>query len=197
MGKKTTEEPRVSGTIPGGREEDIGQKAEGAAFENTDLAAKPKRYISECTEYLRYDYTTEERRQLADEMARGIAEIKRIEDEKATVNASIKSRMTTAQEKVNLNQTRYMAGYDMREVKCQEVKDMDTGMVTLIRLDTGEEVRSRKLNEDERQFLLDLDRDEAAEEVEGDIGEPDDNGDTQEGGVDEAGFDDGGEGYPA
>ena len=46
------------------------------------------------------------------------------------------------------------AGSEMRDVKCQEVKNWTEGTVTMTRTDTGELIESRPMREDEKQMEI-------------------------------------------
>ena len=48
----------------------------------------------------------------------------------------------------------YRQGWELRDVECVETKDMNRGTLCVVRQDTGETVRTRKLSQSEMQGSL-------------------------------------------
>lgn len=87
------------------------------------------------------------------------------------------------------------AGYEHREVKCEQVYDYEEGRVKIMRLDTAEIVEDRPLRQDEQQMSLPMSEAERiAREVQKENHEEAAEGEKgEEAGEDEAGDDEAGE----
>jgi Trp operon repressor len=108
------------------------------------------------TEYLKCILTEEEKKDLADRMARAISEIR---DAEGTLkSASTQLRADIAKHTAELDQAaeQFRNGYVMRHVDCTIQKDYRDGSWSLIRMDTGELIKERPLEAGERQKSLPL-----------------------------------------
>lgn len=106
---------------------------------------------------LRVNLTTEERAQLAERMAEHQADLQRLVDEKKQITKEFASRIELVQGNIRQESSTYLQGWELREVQCSEVTDKRAGFLTVVRLDTGEEVSRRKLTTEEMELNLPLD----------------------------------------
>lgn len=53
-------------------------------------------------------------------------------------------------------------GFEMRPIECREIYDYNVGIVQMVRLDTGEVVWDRQMNDDERQMTFTSEEDEVS-----------------------------------
>lgn len=103
---------------------------------------------------LKHQLTTEEKRELAESMADNQAKLEELEDEKKAVASDYKSRIETVQGEIRRESNTYRQGWELRDIQCSEIQDFDKGIVTVVRLDTGEEVKVRPMTHDERTLEL-------------------------------------------
>ncbi len=118
---------------------------EGNAAFKIERAARPNVQETMFTDMARCDLTEEERHELAKGMADDQLELERLEGEKASVTKSYASRIETVKARIREKSGTFRQGWEMREVDHIEIKDFDLGTCTLMRTDTGEIVKSRKL----------------------------------------------------
>ena len=96
-------------------------------------------------EYLKYAFDEDEKKDLAIEMARKLAEIQSVEDTKKAVVSDFKSRIDQLNSDVNGAAIKLNNGYEYREVKCEKVKDFEDQIISFIRCDTFETVKTVKM----------------------------------------------------
>jgi hypothetical protein len=106
------------------------------------------------TKSLQYVFSPDESAALAKDLSRKVKEVEDAEARKKAVAAQLKAELEQV-----LNDQRVLAGklrdgYEYRDIKCEETKDYIHGLVTLVRLDTGEVVNERAMTVDERQQTL-------------------------------------------
>lgn len=89
-------------------------------------------------------------------LARSYSEITDLEEQKKSVTSDFKAKIDGATAQASILARKIQNGYDFRDVECEEVWDYDDKVVELIRLDTGETVKSRKITPEELQRKLDL-----------------------------------------
>lgn len=106
--------------------------------------------------------TMEERNELSDKIAYAQLRIAEAERELKSAQTQIKSRIAADQAIMAEAAEQIRSGYEFRKVACEEVKDFEEGVASVIRLDTGEVVRSRKLAPQEYQKELPLEETEAS-----------------------------------
>ena len=112
--------------------------------------------IKQSTRYLRYVFTDWEKQELGDELAQAILEKREAEAELNNFRTEIKNRITKNESKIETYSEYIRSGYRMQNVDCEIRLDYDAGMVTVVRMDTGEEIETRSMAEDERQIPMDL-----------------------------------------
>lgn len=108
-----------------------------------------------CMEFLRVELTKEEVYEFGRELARKNNELGQIEVELQAVKAQFKERQTRVESSINTLSRLVSNEYDHREVECLIVWNKPVaGQCTIVRTDTGEEVRSRMMSMQESQELL-------------------------------------------
>ena len=111
----------------------------------------------ESTEYIRQEFTPDERLKMGAELAQCHNRIADIEDEEAVVKSQIKERKTQVEQTISSLSRKLAAGFDMINVKCKLVYDQpQVNEVSYVRIDTGAVVKVRAMNSDEMQEELPL-----------------------------------------
>jgi hypothetical protein len=103
-----------------------------------------------------YKFSEAEKREIAADLANGVAELQRLEDRKKSLASQIKSEMDGKQAAVNLAAEQLRSGFEMRSIDCEVVYSYIDDVVRWIRTDTGEVAHERKMRPDERQATLPL-----------------------------------------
>lgn len=110
-----------------------------------ERATSPNVQENMFTDMARCDLTPEELQELAKLMADSQLELERLEGEKASVTKSYASKIEAVKANIRERSGTFRQGWEMRDVDHVEIKDFDLGTCTLLRMDTGEIVKSRKL----------------------------------------------------
>ena len=106
-------------------------------------------------EYLKYKFSDDELKELAQRIARGVQQKKSKEDEKKAVMAQFKSLIDSLAAEIGDDSQRLTNGYEMRNTECETAWHYpEEGRCTTFRCDTGEIVRQRKMNNEECQENL-------------------------------------------
>jgi hypothetical protein len=108
------------------------------------------------TKRLRYFYTEEELRKIAEQMAEKAQEIDEKEADKKAITSELKAAVDVATNEHRLLAGKYRAKSEYREVECEVLSDHKKGIVTTTRLDTGEVIDERAMTTGERQRELPL-----------------------------------------
>jgi hypothetical protein len=108
------------------------------------------------TKELRCVLTTQERLEMGDELSKETTAAEQAEDRKKAVGAQLKADVDEHNAKCRRLASVLSAGYEYREVKCEETWDYDAGLVTVFRTDTGEAVTMRKMTAQEQQLHMDV-----------------------------------------
>lgn len=106
------------------------------------------------TRTLRTQLTADELAEAAETLAHATQELEKLEDEKKSFGSSIKARIDEASAKQRGMAAIVASKHDWREVRCSSRRDFDAQTLTVVRLDTGEVVESRRLRESELQTAL-------------------------------------------
>ena len=112
----------------------------------TDQAIKETEHS---TEYIKFTFTENEKREIASEMARKVAELNSAEDERKAVASSLKSRIDSLQAQVNDAANKLNNGYEYRNVKCEV--DRDFKEKTIYFIFDGETVKEKPMSADDLQ----------------------------------------------
>ena len=108
------------------------------------------------TRFLRYDFTDEEKAELANDMARKITEAEDLDDQKKAVTSEYTAKINSAQAEAQSKAKKLTSGYEMRQIDCVEILDYEEKEVTVTRLDDSEQVERRTMTNYELQQSLDL-----------------------------------------
>lgn len=103
----------------------------------------------------KYVFTDDEKRQIANDLANGVADIQRLDDQKKSVMSQLKSEIDAKQGQVNLSASHLRSGFEMRSMDCEVIYAFSDDVVRWVRCDTGELVYERKMLSDEKQMKLD------------------------------------------
>ncbi len=116
---------------------------------------KPKFRTIKTVEYLRYDFTPEEFLEHCRKLSRVNQELARFEEEKKRITASLASDQKDKQASVSAQSSLVSNGYEYRNVNCEiRFHDPEKGKKTLVRLDTGEVVKTSFMDGAEMQEPL-------------------------------------------
>lgn len=108
---------------------------------------------------LKVIFGEDELKEFSGQLARATEELCAAEEEKKAITAQFKERTESAKMTALALSRKINSGYDMRYVDCElKMDDPRVGEVTIIRLDTGEIVRTRPMTDEECQFKLDFDK---------------------------------------
>lgn len=119
-----------------------------------DPATDPNIKERATKELLRVTLTEDEKVKQAERMAEKQAELEDLEDQKKAMVKDFASRIEMVQANVRQASNTYRQGWELRDVECVEIKDMNCGTLCVVRQDTGETVRMRKLSQSEMQGSL-------------------------------------------
>jgi DNA segregation ATPase FtsK/SpoIIIE-like protein len=109
------------------------------------------------TEYIRHTYTSEERLKMGDELAGAHNRLAAIDDEEAVVKSKFKERKATVEQTINSLSRDLANGWTMANVECSLRYGYPNPLeVSYFRIDTGELVKTRAMNQDELQEELPL-----------------------------------------
>jgi len=91
---------------------------------------------------------------MASQMAQDTITAEGLEAEKKSVVKKYDSDIKAVQLSASIAAQKIRNGFEMRPIKCEVKKDYETKMVSFIRTDTGELVRTRQMTGEERQMPL-------------------------------------------
>ena len=106
------------------------------------------------TEFVRHEFTEEEKKDIASEMARKVSELQALEDQKKAIMSEIKGQIDIAQANINQSATKLNNGYEIRSVRCEVKRDYDDKVVNYYRINTDELVKTRAMTNEEKQQKL-------------------------------------------
>jgi uncharacterized FlaG/YvyC family protein len=94
--------------------------------------------------------------------ARALSDMEAAMDELRSFQTEIKNRCAKIQADINSLSERIRNGYEFRYVETTIKTDYANALVSFVRDDTGEIFSQRPLNKEERQFILDFQKEEKA-----------------------------------
>lgn len=106
-------------------------------------------------QYVKYEFIEEEKREISIEMAEKVSRLDSLEDELKAVKSDFKSQIDQTSADMKNLASKINNGWEMREIKCIIEYDYENGIVRHIRTDNGQEVKTRKMNQEERQMRID------------------------------------------
>jgi len=98
--------------------------------------------------------TPDEERYFGKEIARARQELAAVNDELDEVKSQFKSKIESCEKEQNRFMVLLNNGYEYRQVECEVVNDYKAGTVRVTRMDTGELVEERAMNDIDRQREL-------------------------------------------
>ena len=118
----------------------------------TEKPEEPKKEFA--MQYCKYEFDENEIRDMAAEMAQNIARAESVDAELKTIKAQFKADLETLTRGIQATAEKMNSGYEMRNIKCEVVRDYRLGMVFYKRTDNGEIAKERKMRDDERQVKI-------------------------------------------
>jgi len=105
-------------------------------------------------EHLKCILTEEEIKESGAQLAKSYSDITDLEEEKKSVVSDFKAQIDKATAEASLLARKIQNGYEFRNVGCEEIWDYDEKLVYVVRVDTGETIRSRVMTSEELQKKL-------------------------------------------
>ncbi len=121
------------------------------AEEMADSVVKDEPKILPKTEFLRYHFTEEEKRELARIMAQSVINARDLEEQKKAVVSQYTSQINEAVARSNSAAQKIESGFEMRTIDCEEHYIYGANVVRTIRLDSGEVIKERTMTNAELQ----------------------------------------------
>jgi phosphopantetheinyl transferase (holo-ACP synthase) len=107
------------------------------------------------TEYLQYHFTDEELLEIARETSRTLSEKRILEDKKAELAKTLAGEIAVKQATIDRLGSQISSGYEWRNIECILRYDSPRpGLVELVRTDTGEVSKTRRMSDGELQMRL-------------------------------------------
>jgi hypothetical protein len=132
-------------------------KVQTAMDANPELAEqmKPKRKPVKVQEYLRYDFSQEELRQKAKDLALSVQKQARAQEEQKAAQAQFKQRIEFEAAQIAALSNNISMGWDMRNIDCEvQYHTPSQGWKRTVRLDTREVVNEVAMSTYEMQEKL-------------------------------------------
>ena len=101
-----------------------------------------------------YKFSEAEKREIAAELANGVAEIAKLEDRKKSAASQFTADINAKQSEVNQAAEKLRSGFEMRDMECEVIYSNIDNVVRWIRTDTGELAHERRMRPDEKQLAL-------------------------------------------
>lgn len=111
---------------------------------------------------LKCDLTQEELLQYGEELATVLDNLRRLQDEKESVVKEFKAREAAFDAEIVVKQLLVRNKYEYCQIDCTLTLDYTDQSAVLIRQDTNETIKERKMTEDEKQMDLGFDGKEEA-----------------------------------
>jgi len=114
-----------------------------------------QRVIKEKTrEWLKYTFSEDEITELSKEMAKNTILAKQLEERKKSIDSDLKGQIDKAKLESNISAKHIQEGHEYRNIDCMKDLNFDKGITTISRIDTGEIVTTRKMNDGEKQMTI-------------------------------------------
>ena len=117
-------------------------------------------------ELCKYSFSEEEKKEFSVNMANKISEFHEVTDQKKAVMSDFKSKLDALSAEINTMARKVKDGYEMRYMDCEIRKDYDKKIVSYVRVDNDEVVRTRIMTEEDMQLKLNDDKNSKEEETE-------------------------------
>lgn len=106
-------------------------------------------------ELCRYQFTPAELRTLGDQLARETQDHFSLKEQRTTIASNFAARLKESGRRLGDLSTKINSGYEMREMECIVIFNKpQNGIKTIVRVDTGEEVRTEVMTDAETQGEL-------------------------------------------
>lgn len=132
----------------------MGRKREASVAAAADEDVVVSEIVRESTRQLEAQLTESEVVELSREHCRVLSEIGSLQMRKRAMDKEFNAQIDEASDKAVGMQRTIVTGTELREVDVHEVLDYRTGLVTVIRRDTGEVIESREMTAEERQLPI-------------------------------------------
>jgi len=116
--------------------------------------SKEKVEVKKVTVYGKHNFSEEEKRQVATELAEKVQEGKRIEDEMVSMKSSFKSKLDVTEATVNKLSVDYACGYEMRMIPCTVEFDMKKKEKRFYEVETTVLIKTEPMTEEDLQMEL-------------------------------------------
>lgn len=101
---------------------------------------------------LQVPYTPEEIAAFKDSVIELVKQKQEKENQKKEVNSQYQADINTIQNNILTASEAVTKGYYYSDIECNEAKNFETGMISITRCDTGEEIMNRRMNANEMQM---------------------------------------------
>lgn len=108
------------------------------------------------TKFLRYDFSEEDRKVMANDLAEAVNEKVNAEADLKAVRDQFKSRISEAEARISRFARALRSGFEMRDIECRVDYDFEKRLVRYIRSDNGELGETRQMLEHELQLEMEL-----------------------------------------
>ena len=124
---------------------------------NIKQEAKKENTMNEkSTEFIKYTFTEDEKKEIASVLAQKVTELQSHEDQKKAVMSDLKSQIDGTQAKVNNLAVKLNNGYEMRNEVCDVEMDAESRMVYFYLEGTRELVKERPMRPEELQYKMEM-----------------------------------------
>lgn len=112
--------------------------------------------LDTCKKYLKYVFTEDEKKSMGNDLAEKFSRHDEAEARLKSVSTQIKSEIATIDAQMSSIAEKMRSGYEYRDVECWIECLYDSGVIQIVRKDTGEVVEERPMTAEERQQKLPL-----------------------------------------
>ena len=114
----------------------------------------PNKQVEKCIEYLKHVFSEIEKKELADQMVEASVKVREVEGNLKSISTQLKAEINKHKASLDQASEKYRSGFEYRDIKCEATKDFKAGTLTIIRLDTGEIIKERVLDGEEKQTSM-------------------------------------------
>jgi len=100
---------------------------------------------------MKVSFSPAEKIEMSEQIANAIRNLKKAQDDLASVAAQYKSEMKRFEAEITSLAEKVNSGWEMRSVECREIRDYNTGSIYIFRDDTEEVIEERAMTAAERQ----------------------------------------------
>ena len=107
------------------------------------------------SQFLKYVFDDDEKKEIAAEMAQNVGELNQAEDDKKAIMSDLKSKIDGLGAMINSAATKLTNGYEMRNIKCKVVPNYTKRVWEYTRADNGELAKEKPMASDDLQMEFD------------------------------------------